>query len=321
MERKEISIVDIDGIKVGHAQSREGGSGCTVVLCENGAVCGCDVRGGGPATRETELLKPVSTNQQVYAVMLSGGSAFGLDAGSGAMEYLEEKGIGVEVDKWKVPIVVGASIFDFPMTDGKYKPDKELGYKACCNASCNKVEEGNIGAGMGATVGKILGAERAMKSGLGTYGIQIGELKVAAIVAVNALGDVIDIHNGKRIAGVLSEDRKHVESSVEILYEQFNKENLFQGNTTIGCVVTNAKLDKAQMNKVASMTHNGYARAISPVHTSGDGDTIFAMTTGNVTASMDMVGVMAAECMANAINRAVYKAQTVNGFIALCDLQ
>lgn len=318
--RKLIKITDIDGIKVGHATNVEGGSGCTVILCEKGALCGCDVRGGGPATRETELLKPVSTCEAVYGVMLSGGSAFGLDSCSGVMKYLEEKNIGVSVRDWKVPIVVGACIFDFPMTDGKYKPDKELGYAACLNAKSGEVEEGNIGAGMGATVGKVLGVERSMKSGLGTYGIQIGDLKVAAIVSVNALGDVVDINTGKRIAGIMSEDGSKVESSVEALYESYSQIKLFTGNTTIGCIVTNAKLNKGQINKVASMTHNGYARAISPVHTSGDGDTIFAMTTAEVEATVDVVGVMAAECMANAINRAVRAAKSVNGFKAMSDL-
>lgn len=321
MIKKEISMTDIDLIKVGHATRKQEGSGCTVILCEEGALCGCDVRGGGPATRETELLKPVSSNDRVHAVVLSGGSAFGLDTCSGAMQYLEEKNIGISVRNWKIPIVTGACIFDFPMTNGQYKPDQNLGYEACCNASKNEIEEGNIGAGMGATVGKMLGIERSMKSGLGTYGIQIDDLQVAVIVSVNALGDVIDITSGKRIAGVLSKDKTSIENSVEALYEGYKKKELFTGNTTIGCVVTNARLEKGQINKVASMTHNGFARAISPVHTSGDGDTVFAMTTGTVEATVDVVGVLAAECMAKAINRAVEKATSVNGFIAMRDLE
>lgn len=319
-EKKEIGITDIAGIKVGHATRTKEGSGCTVIMSEEGALCGCDVRGGGPATRETELLKPVSSNDGVHAVMLSGGSAYGLDSCSGAMEYFEEKNIGIAVGKWKIPIVVGACIFDFPMTDGLYKPDKALGYEACCNAGTGPVAQGNFGAGMGALVGKLAGPQRAMKSGIGTYGVQIGDLQVAAIVSVNAVGDVIDIETGERIAGMLDEDGKKVGNSTLALQEAYMNKSLFTGNTTIGCVVTNAKLSKAEMEKVASMTHNGYARAINPVHTSADGDTVFAMTTSKVPATVDVVGSLGAECMAIAINRAVKAAETVNGFKAMSDL-
>jgi len=318
--KKNINITDIEGVKIGHATKEKEGSGCTVILCEEGALGGCDVRGGGPATRETELLSPLSSNKEVHAVMLSGGSTFGLDSCAGAMEYLEEKGIGVEVYEWNVPIVCGACIFDFPMTNGIYKPDKALGYEACKNAKTGDVEEGNIGAGMGATIGKMMGMDRIMKSGIGTYGIQIGDVQVAVIVTVNALGDVLDISNGKRIAGLLSEDKKRLANSVDALYESYITKDLFAGNTTIGCIVTNAKLTKGQLNKVASMAHNGFARTISPVHTSADGDTIFALSTEKVNATVDVVGVMASECMANAVNRAIKAAKSVNGFIAYEDL-
>lgn len=320
MEKKIIEITDIEGIKVGHATKEIEGSGCTVILCEEGALCGCDVRGGGPATRETELLKPESSNDGVHAVMLSGGSAFGLDAGSGAMKYLEEKNIGIAVGNWHIPIVVGACIFDFPMTGGKYKPDKALGYEACLNATNGPVAQGNVGAGMGAVVGKLAGFDRAMKSGLGTYGVQIGDLKVAAIVSVNAVGDVLDIKTGKRIAGVLNENGTGVGNSAEVLYQKYMNGSLFAGNTTIGCIVTNARLTKGEMSKVASMTHNGYAISINPVHTSADGDTIFAMTTAQVDSTVDVVGTLAAECMAEAVNSAVRHAKSVNGFKALADL-
>lgn len=321
LEKRLIGITEIEGIKVGQAQNEKAGSGCTVIICEEGALCSCDVRGGGPATRETALLNPVCSNSAVHAVVLSGGSAFGLDASAGVMQYLKENNIGVSVRQWRVPIVTGACIFDFPVSNGEYAPDKELGYKACLAASCEPVNEGNAGAGMGATVGKILGISRSMKSGIGTYGIAIGDLQVAAIVVVNALGDVVDVNTGKRIAGLLSEDGKRVENSVKALYSVYSQQDIFTGNTTIGCIVTNAALTKAQMKKVASMTHNGYARAISPVHTSGDGDTVFAMTTGKTQATVDVVGVMAAECMAEAINRAVRAAKSSHGFKAMCDLK
>lgn len=321
VEKKLIQMTDIKGIKVGHAQDYEGGSGCTVILCEGGAVAGCDVRGGGPASRETELLKPVNTNQEIHAVMLSGGSAFGLDAGAGAMQYLEERGIGVAVNKFKVPIVVGASIFDLPVGDSKCRPDKIMGYQACLNASDAPIPEGVVGAGTGASIGKICGYDRAMKSGLGTYGIQIGNLQVAAIVSVNAVGDVYDVDTWKMLGGVLSEDGKHFSTTEEEFYVRYlDTSPTDTGNTTIGCIVTNAKLTKSQINKIAMITHNGFARAIRPVHTTGDGDTIFALATGEVEANVDTVGVMATDCMARAINRAVKMSKGCYGLKGYSDI-
>lgn len=259
---KEVSITDIKGIKVGHAQDVEGGTGCTVILCEEGAYAGVDVRGGGPASRETELLKPVNLVEQIHAVMLSGGSAYGLDAASGAMQYLEENGKGFDVGIGVVPIVCGASLFDLVVGDPKCRPDKAMGYQACLNASSQKPAEGNVGAGTGATVGKFLGMEYMMKSGLGTYAVQMGEWIIGAIVAVNALGDVIDVDTGKRIAGILNKDKTAIYNTEACMYEEYDKNrNVFSGNTTIGCVVTNAKLTKTQANKVASIAHNGFARA------------------------------------------------------------
>jgi len=311
---KEIKITDITGIKVGHAQDHKAATGCTVVICEKGAVAGVDVRGGGPASRETELLKPVNLVEQIHAVMLSGGSAYGLDAGSGAMQYLEEKGIGFDVQVAVVPIVCGVSLFDLVVGDPTIRPDKAMGYAACINATEGDVEEGNIGAGTGATVGKLLGPDRMMKSGLGTYGLQVGGLQAAAIVAVNALGDVIDIDTGKRIAGLLSEDGKSVASTEEAIYAQYeDKTNLFSGNTTIGVVVTNARLTKTQAAKIASIAHNGLARSIRPVHTMFDGDTIFIMATGEVDAMPDAVGALAAEVMSRAVNRAARSAEPAYG--------
>ncbi len=311
---REISITDVKGIKIGHAQSIEGGTGCTVILCEDGAYAGVDVRGGGPASRETELLKPVNLVEQIHAVMLSGGSAYGLDAGSGAMQYLEEKGKGFDVGVGVVPIVCGASLFDLVVGDPKCRPDKAMGYEACIKASSDKPAEGNIGAGTGATVGKFLGMDYMMKSGLGTYALQIGDLIVGAIVAVNALGDVIDVDSGKRLAGILNKEKSAVYDTERTMYEEYDKNrSVFSGNTTIGCIVTNARLSKTQANKIASIAHNGFARAIRPVHTMADGDTIFVLATGEAEVMPDAVGALSAEVMAKAINRAVMAAEPAYG--------
>lgn len=311
---KEINISEIEGFKIGQAQNKDGATGCTVIICEKGAFAGVDVRGGGPASRETELLKPVNLVEQIHAVMLSGGSAYGLDAGSGAMKYLEEKGIGFDVQVAVVPIVCGAALFDLVVGDPKSRPDLEMGYQACVNASNNPPKEGNEGAGTGATVGKLFGTERMMKSGLGTYAAQAGGLKVGAIVAVNALGDVIDIDTGKAIAGLLSEDKSKIISTEQAMYDQYeNQTNLFSGNTTIGVIVTNAKLTKTQATKIASIAHNGFARAIRPVHTMFDGDTIFVMATGEVEVMPDAVGALASTVMAKAINRAAKAAAPAYG--------
>lgn len=319
---KEVSITEIRGIRVGHAQSLEGGTGCTVVLCEAGAVAGVDVRGGGPASRETELLRPVNLVQTIHAVMLSGGSAYGLDAGSGAMRYLEEKGVGFDVGVGVVPIVCGASLFDLVIGDPKCRPDAAMGYEACKNAGSEPPAEGNVGAGTGATVGKFLGVSRMMKSGLGTYAVQLGDLIVGAIVAVNALGDVVDVDSGRRIAGILNEEGSAIGSTEEVLYAEFaGNRNVFSGNSTIGCIVTNAVLTKTQATKIASIAHNGFARAIRPVHTMADGDTIFVLATGEVEVLPDAVGSLAAEVMARAINRAARAAAPAYGLKAARDFE
>lgn len=314
---KEIKINEIKGIKVGHAQDVNGATGCTVILCEQGAWAGVDVRGGAPASRETELLKPINLVEQIHGVMLSGGSAYGLDAASGAMSYLEEKGVGFDVGVGVVPIVCGASLFDLVVGDPKCRPDKVMGYEACKNANGSDVAEGNVGAGTGASVGKLHGMDHMMKSGLGIYALQVGDLQVAALVAVNALGDVVDVDTGKIIAGLLKEDHTGLTSTVAAMYEQLSrKDNFFSGNTTLGCIVTNAKLTKNQANKIASIAHNGYARAIQPVHTMADGDTIFVMATGEVEALPDAVGALATEVMARAINRAAKMAEPAYGLKA-----
>ncbi len=317
---KEVSITDIKGIKIGHAQDVEGGTGCTVILCEEGAYAGVDVRGGGPASRETELLKPLNLVEQIHGIMLSGGSAYGLDAASGAMQFLEERGKGFDVGVGVVPIVCGSSLFDLVVGNPKCRPDKAMGYQACLNASSEKPAEGNVGAGTGATVGKFLGMEYMMKSGLGTYAVQIGEWIIGAIVAVNALGDVVDADTGKPIAGILNKDRTALSNTEKSMYEEYDKNrNVFNGNTTIGCVITNAKLTKNQANKIASMAHNGFARAIRPVHTMADGDTIFVLATGETEVMPDAAGALAADVMARAINRAVWMAEPAYGLKAAKD--
>lgn len=318
---KEISIKDIENIKIGNAQNREAGTGCTVVICENGAPTGLDVRGGGPASRESELLKPVAAADSIHAVLLSGGSAFGLDAAGGVMQYLEEKNIGYDVGITKVPLVCESCLFDLAVGDYQVRPDKEMGYEACVNAEAGNYKDGNEGAGTGATVGKLHGADGCMKSGIGSYAVQIGELKVGAIAAVNALGDIYDWKSGEKIAGLLAEDQKTFLDTEQEFYKSYAVvENKFVENTTLGIVITNAKFDKTQLCKIASMTQNGYARSIRPVHTTADGDSIYAMSVGEVSADQDMVGTLAAQVMSEAILRAVMSAESDYGFVAVKDL-
>jgi len=252
--------------------------------------------------------------EQIHAVMLSGGSAFGLDACGGAMEYLEERGVGFDVGVTVVPIVCGAALFDLVVGDPKRRPDKTMGYDACKAAENGEPEEGNAGVGTGATVGKFFGIDRMMKSGVGIYAVQAGAVQCAAIVAVNALGDVYDPETGEQIAGLLNEDKTAMISTVSAMYDEIGKSrNVFSGNTTIGCVITNARLTKPQCNKLASVAHNGLARAIRPVHTSADGDTIFVLATGEVEVGADGLGALASEVMAKAIARAARKAKPAYG--------
>ena len=319
---KEIKITDIEGIKIGNSENKIAGTGCTVIICEKGGVAGVDVRGGGPASHETELLNPINTVDRVHGICLSGGSAFGLEATAGVMKYLEEKEIGFKVGNITVPIVCGASLFDLAVGDSKIRPDKEMGYLASQNSEKNIVFEGNFGAGTGASVGKYRGMERAMKSGLGTYAVQVGDLKVGAIVAVNAVGDVIDIENNKPLAGILNEEKTKILSTREEIWKDFEKTGgKFTGNTTIACLVTNGNFTKAQATKIAGMTHNGFARAICPVHTSLDGDTIFVLGTGEVETNVATVGTLGAYVMAKAINRAVRETERAYGLISLKDLE
>ena len=312
---KQININEIQGFFIGHAQNEQAATGCTAILCPEGATAGVDVRGGSPASRETELLRPVNTVEQIHAVMLSGGSAFGLAAGDGAMAYLEEKGIGFDVGIGRVPIVCGASLFDLQIGDFSTRPDKAMGYAACQQAAQNCPKEGNVGAGTGATVGKLHGMAGAMKAGLGLYAAQVGPVQVGAVVAVNALGDVIDFDTKQILAGLRTEEG--FGDTVQTLYQEMeDTRSLWSGNTTIGCVITNARLTKSQCNKLASIAQNGLAQTIHPVHSTADGDTVFVLSKGEVEANVDALGALMTECMARAINRAVTQAAPAYGLPA-----
>ncbi len=322
---KEIKITDIENIKIGNAENKEAATGCTVIICERGAVTGLDVRGGGPASRESELTKPFASAEVIHAVLLSGGSAFGLDASGGVMKYLEERNIGFDVGITKVPLVCQSCIFDLRIGDYKVRPDIDMAYKACINAEDNNPKMGNYGAGAGASVGKILGADYAMKSGLGFYAVEIDDVKVGAIVSVNAFGDIYDYDSGKMIAGLLNENKNGFRSSEEELIKITQNKNLsftsnVVTNTTIGAIITNAKFTKSQMGKIASMAHNGFARAIKPVHTTLDGDSIYAMSVGDINANLDAVGTIAAIVMGKAINNAVKSAEASHGFKCYNDI-
>lgn len=312
---KEISIKDFRNIQIGQAENVQAGTGCTVFLLgREGASVGLDVRGGGPASRESELLKPLATAQVIHAILLAGGSAFGLDAAGGVMRYLEERGIGVDVGVTRVPLVCQSDLFDLTVADAHTRPDAAMAYEACVNAETGNYRDGNHGAGTGATVGKLLGMEHCMKSGIGSYAVQEGNLQVGAVVAVNAVGDVYDYENGRKIAGLLAADGKtFLDSELAALQAIEAQAEKFVGNTTLGVILTNARLDKAHLCKIAGMAHDGYARAIRPVHTSMDGDSIYAVSLGDVPADMDVVGTLAARVMAKAIVRAVQAAEPAYG--------
>ncbi len=304
-----ININEIEGFKLGHAQDREAMTGCSVILAPDGAAAGCDVRGGSPATRETDLLSPEKAVDKIFAVCLSGGSAFGLDAASGVMGFLEAQGKGFDTPAGVVPIVCAASLFDLALGDGSVRPDAAMGYEAAKNAFLGKpFMQGSVGAGTGASVGKLYGMDRASKSGIGYFACREGDLAVGAIVAVNALGDVYD-EDGEQIAGLLSKDLDEFISTEDEIINNWNvRHDAFKGNTTIGCILTNAKLSKAECGKIATLGHNGLARAIRPVHTAFDGDTLFCMASGRVEADPLAVGVLAERMVAKAIKNAVINA-------------
>jgi L-aminopeptidase/D-esterase-like protein len=323
-QAREGFLTDVEGIKVGHFTEPRRPTGCTVVLYERGAVAGVDVRGSAPGTRETDLLKPTNLVDKVNAIVLSGGSAFGLDSATGVVRYLEEHDAGYATAGGKVPIVPAAILYDLNVGDGKIRPNADAGYKACTNAKTGPFEEGSVGAGAGATVGKI-GGGKPMKGGIGTSSIKLGNgLVVAAIVAVNCVGDVIDPKTGKIVAGARTQDGKGFLNIIQTYRAGRGiAPNPVTGqNTTIGVVATNARFDKTQMTKVAEMAHDGMARAINPTHTPSDGDTLFAMSTGTSTAAANLtaVGALAAEVVSEAILRAVMKARPLPGFPSYSDL-
>jgi L-aminopeptidase/D-esterase-like protein len=308
------AITDVRGVEVGHAQDEEALTGCTVILCRKGAVAGVDVRGGAPGTRETDLLDPVNLVERVHAVVLAGGSAFGLEAASGVMRYLEEQKIGLDTGAAKVPIVPAAILYDLNLGRADIRPDSAMGYHAAASASSRAPVEGNAGAGMGASVGKMRGMKFAMKSGIGTWSVNLRGIIIGALVAVNAVGDVIDPNNGRLLAGLRP-------GGALAWMKKNQAPAAVKSNTVTGVVATNAKLTKAQAAKVAQMAQDGLARVIRPAHTMFDGDTIFALATGEKKADVSMVGAFAADVMAEAILRAVKLAAPAGGLNGLFQRQ
>lgn len=326
-EERQNSIVAVRGIEVGQVQDDAALTGCTVLLCRKGAFAGVDVRGSAPGTRETDLLDPVNLVDKVHAIVLAGGSAFGLDAAGGVMRYLEEHKIGFDTGVARVPIVPAAILYDLNLGDKNVRPDAEMGYQACLNASAERVVEGNVGAGSGASVGKLFGNMLAMKSGVGSASVELGNgILVGAIVAVNAWGDVIE--DGKIIAGLRSGKvgplrvggREYFADTLKMM-KTFAGRSVMRlatkGNTVIGAVATNAALTKVEATKVAQMAHDGLARTIRPAHTMLDGDTIFALSTGNRKSDVTTIGSFAAEAMAQAIIRAVKMSTSAGGLPGL----
>ncbi|MHA6260933.1 P1 family peptidase [Sporosarcina sp. CAU 1771] len=316
------NITDVPGIKVGSVENLDALTGCTILLTEEGAVCGVDVRGSAPGTRETELLDPINRVDEVHAICLSGGSAYGLDAASGVMQYLEENGIGLDVGVARVPIVPGAVLFDLAVGNPNVRPDKAMGYEAAQKATTGPFPFGNKGAGCGATVGKLAGPENCMKGGLGSASVQLKNgLVVGALVAVNAVGDVRDPSNRKILAGPIHPETGELMDSLLCLQDDLMKSVLPGSNTTIGIVAVNAKLTKAEAKKVAQIAQNGLARTIYPVHTMLDGDVVFAVGTGGDTFPVDLIGNLAAQVMEEAILAAVKSADEIDGIPSFTSLQ
>jgi L-aminopeptidase/D-esterase-like protein len=316
-------LTAVAGISVGHHTLAERPTGCTVVLTGAGAVAGVDVRGAAPGTRETDLLDPLNLVERVHAIVLAGGSAFGLDAASGVMRYLDERKVGFPTPYGVVPIVPAAILFDLAVGDARVRPTADCGYAAARAATDGPVTQGNVGAGAGATVGKLLGMARAMKGGTGSASITLpGGLTVAALVAVNAFGDIIDPATGRVIAGVRTIDGRGLADARVLIRTGASQQNPIGENSTIGVVATNARLTKAQATKVAQMAHDGLARAISPVHSMNDGDTLFALATGRFdqAADVSIIGALAADVVAEAVLNAVRQATGLPGLPAVRDL-
>jgi len=320
MTRK--GLTDVAGIKVGHFTLSERPTGCTVILAEAGAVAGVDVRGAAPATRETDVLNPVNVVQIAHAIVFAGGSAFGLDAASGVMRYLEERQIGFAFGPAHVPIVPAAALFDLSIGDGRIRPTADCGYQAARAANDGVVQEGNVGAGAGATVGKTAGRARAMKGGIGTASINMPDgLIVAALVATNGVGDVVDFETGRIVAGVRTPDGKAL-ADARTLLRSGQVDFGVPENTTLAVVATNAVLTKTQALRVSQMAHDGFARSIVPVHTPVDGDVIFTLATGARAgaANAGLIGALAADVISQAIVRAVRQATSIPGYPAARDL-
>ena len=321
------SVTDVAGIEVGHFTDTRRPTGCTVVMAREGAVGGVDVRGAAPGTRETDLLAPTNLVERVHGILLAGGSAWGLDAATGVVQWMEEHGIGFPVGPARLPLVPGAVLFDLLVGDASIRPDAAAGYRACELASTRPPAEGNVGAGAGASVGKIFGIERAMKGGIGTASVTVEGITVGAIIACNALGDVIDPDTALPIAGARTRNGKSlVDSRRALLRGEPPKPHLAGTNTTIGVIATDAVITKAQASRLATVGHDGLARSINPVHTMSDGDTLFALGTGRAGKSLGMMvlGTMAAEAVALAVVRAVRAAQGITAgkqrFPAAADL-
>lgn len=314
------AFTDVSGISLGHAEDAEAGTGVTVALFDEPAACAVDVRGAAPGTRETDLLSPEKTVGGVNALCLAGGSAYGLAVCDGVMRFLESRGVGFETGVAKVPIVPGAVLFDLAAGSATVRPDAAMGIRAAESASRTDDSMGNVGAGCGATVGKILGAECAMKSGLGQASLRCGDLVVSAVVAVNALGDVVDPFRGNEpIAGLRDESKTEYSSTTDAMLQ--GAEGSFGKNTTIAIVASNAIMDKSGCLQAARTAHDGMARAIRPVHTMSDGDTIFFAATGKVKADLTLIGAMAADCLSKAIVNACITAETAYGYLAWADFR
>ena len=319
------SITSVPGIRVGHYTDRQNATGCTVVLCEDGAVGGVDVRGSAPGTRETDLLSPTAMVDRVHGVLLSGGSAFGLAAATGVVEHLEEKGVGIEFGNATIPIVPAAILFDLGLITDRVRPNANAGRLACEAASSGAIAEGSVGAGTGATVAKLLGRDRCVKGGIGTASIHLGDgVTVGAIVAVNAVGGVVDPETSQIVAGPLSSDGVTMLDSMKLITDPaYEEANTQPGeNTTIGVVATNADLTKAQANKLASVAHDGLAMTVRPAHLMSDGDTLFALATrqDDGPANMNRLCAAAVLCVSRAIVRGVQKATGLGGVKSVSEL-
>lgn len=319
---EEIPVSAIAGIRIGQVQDEAAATGVTVILCPDGMAASIDVRGGGPASRDSRILDPLAAAERIHAVVLAGGSAFGLDAAGGVQRYLEEHDLGLDMGIAKVPLVCQSDIFDLGVGSSSVRPDGAMGYAACVAAEdgpAGNYRDGNYGAGCGATVGKILGPAFAMKSGIGSYALQLGPLQVGAVVVVNAAGDVFDPADGHQVAGLLTEDKRGLRRSDTVMYSLYEQQAAMMAdaacaaNTTIGAIITNAGLSKAHLCKVSAMGHDGMARAVCPVHTSMDGDSLYALSVGAVPAPADLVGTLAARAVSQAILRAVESAAPAYG--------